>query len=77
MATPHDDLFHGTFQHARHAAGWLLAVLPAAMAGTVNWATLRPAPEKVRGRDLRQSVTDPVFVVELADGTRAFLLFEH
>ena len=60
MVTPHDDLFHFSFQQLRHAAAWLRWLLPAAVARAIEWASLRPAPEKLRGHAPRLSVADLV-----------------
>ena len=61
MVTPHDDLFHFTFQQLRHAAAWLRWLLPAAVVRATDWLNLRPAPEKLRGHALRLSIADLVF----------------
>ncbi len=74
MATPHDDLFHYTFQHPRHAAGWLRSVLPPALASAIDWSTLRAAPEKVHGHRVRQRITDIVFTAELQLGRHLLFL---
>ncbi|HZN41167.1 MAG TPA: Rpn family recombination-promoting nuclease/putative transposase [Planctomycetota bacterium] len=78
MATPHDDLFHFTFQHVRHAAGWMQSVLLAPLADAIDWSTLTPAPEKLQRATLRHQITDLVFSAELA-ATKAtlWLLAEH
>ncbi len=78
MATPHDDLFHFVFQHVRHAAPWLRSVLPQDVAEAINWSSLRPAPDKLRGQALRLSVADLVFYAE-RHSTRepVWLLVEH
>ena len=65
MTTPHDSLFHFTFRSARHAKGWLHSVLPDAVAAAIDWGTLRPAPEKVHGQQLRLRVTDVLFQARL------------
>ncbi|MEO6593886.1 MAG: Rpn family recombination-promoting nuclease/putative transposase [Planctomycetota bacterium] len=78
MATPHDDLFHRVFQHARHAAGWLRSVLPQALASAIDWSTLHATPEKVHGRRLRLRITDIVFAAELKrDRHSLYLVPEH
>ena len=78
MGTPHDVLFHFTFAHPRHAAGWLGTVLPAPLVAAIDWATLRAAPEKVHDQQLRLLITDKVFEVGLlATGQRLFVLPEH
>jgi hypothetical protein len=78
MAMPHDSLFHFTFGHPCHAAGWLRTILPAALVAAIDWATLRAAPEKVHGQQLRQLITDTVFEVALLrTGHRLFVLPEH
>ena len=78
MATPHDILFHFTFKHPRHAAGWLRTVMPGALVAALDWATLRAAPEKVHGQTLRLLIADTVFEVELLRARhRMFVLPEH
>ncbi|HEU4417551.1 MAG TPA: Rpn family recombination-promoting nuclease/putative transposase [Planctomycetota bacterium] len=77
-ATPHDSLFHFTFRHPRHSAGWLRTVMPAALVAAIDWATLREAPEKVHGQTLRLLITDNLFeVAMLPAGHRLFVLIEH
>jgi len=78
VATPHDDLFHSSFQHVRHAGSWLADVLPKALVRAVDWRSLRPAPEKLRDRQLRLSVPDLVFLVEDSrTRTPLWLVVEH
>ncbi|HZN40482.1 MAG TPA: Rpn family recombination-promoting nuclease/putative transposase [Planctomycetota bacterium] len=77
-ATPHDTLFHLTFQHPRHAAGWLRSVLPKELVAAIDWASLRAAPEKVHGDALRLQVTDILFEVALQPhGHALFVVPEH
>ena len=77
-ATPHDTLFHFTFQHPRHAAGWLRSVLPKELVAAIDWGSLRAAPEKVHGHALRLQVTDILFEVALLPhGHAAFVVPEH
>jgi len=77
-ATPHDTLFHFTFHHPRHAAGWFRTVMPKALVAAIDWATLRAAPEKVHGHTLRLLITDTLFAVELLGcGHSLFLVPEH
>ncbi|MFY9343525.1 MAG: Rpn family recombination-promoting nuclease/putative transposase [Planctomycetota bacterium] len=74
---PYDTLFHFTFQHAHHAAGWIRGVLPVGLVAAFDWSTLAPAPEKLHGRALRLRVADVLFTVALRDvGHRLFLLLE-
>ena len=78
MGNPHDTLFHFTFQHAQHAAGWLQTLLPTALVRRIRWNTLRPVPDRLHGRALRLSVGDVVFSVKYLEARgRAFLLVEH
>ncbi len=78
MGTPHDTLFHFTFQHPSHAGSWLRSILPAALVAALRWAALRPLPERVHGKALRFQVTDAVFTIKfVAVRGRAFLLLEH
>jgi predicted transposase YdaD len=78
LGTPHDTLFHFTFQHSIHAAAWLQSVLPPELVAALRWHTLRALPERVHGRALRFHVTDAVFTIKfVAVRGRAFLLLEH
>jgi len=78
VVIPHDDLFHVAFQHARHIAPWLRCVLPTAMVSTVDWRSLRPAPEKLRGQPLRLSIADLVFRAEQKHHTGpVWFVIEH
>lgn len=77
-AKPHDTLFHLTFHHAHHAAGWLRSVLPGPLAAAIDWASLHAAPEKVHGHALRFQVTDTLFEVALRPhGRSLFVVPEH
>ncbi len=78
VVIPHDDLFHFAFQHARHMAHWLQCVLPAAMTSAIDWGSLRPAPEKLRGQPLRLSIADLVFRAEQKhDRGPSWFVIEH
>lgn len=78
MATPHDDLFHFVFQDVRHAAAWLVSALPRPVGDRIDWASLKPAPDKLRGDNLRWSAADLVFAAE-CHGSRAavWIVAEH
>ncbi|HEU4417687.1 MAG TPA: Rpn family recombination-promoting nuclease/putative transposase [Planctomycetota bacterium] len=77
-AKPHDTLFHLTFHHAHHAAGWLRSVMPGPLAAAIDWASLRAAPEKVHGHALRFQVTDILFEAALRPhGRSLFVVPEH
>jgi predicted transposase/invertase (TIGR01784 family) len=77
-STPHDALFKATFSQPEHAAGALRAVLPAALAARIDFATLATVPGSFIDEALAGRHTDLLFSARLA-GRRAFLylLFEH
>ncbi len=77
MTTPHDTLFHAVFGQPRHAGGWLQCQLPIAIAQWVVWPSLRPAPERLDGLDLRLHVADVVHLGELTTGLTIGFLLEH
>ena len=78
VVTPHDDLFHFAFRHVRHVVPWLHCVLPAAVRCAVDWRSLQPAPEKLRGVPLRLSIADLVFRGTRArDASPVWFVVEH
>ena len=77
MTTPHDTLFHAVLGQPRHARGWLQSQLPITIAEWVVWTSLRPAPERLDGLDLRLHVADVVHLGELMSGLAVYFLLEH
>ncbi|HEX5052083.1 MAG TPA: Rpn family recombination-promoting nuclease/putative transposase [Planctomycetota bacterium] len=78
MHTPHDHLFHTTFRHPTHAAGWLRSILPRTIAEALDWSTLAPAAERVPSLRLRSHTADLVFVIQLrGSGRLVLLVIEH
>jgi hypothetical protein len=78
VATPHDELFRFTFQHARHAAPWFRSVLPPTLANAIDWQSLAPAPAVLQGETLRLQIADLVFHAERTGGRGpVWLLAEH
>jgi hypothetical protein len=78
VVTPHDDLFHFTFRHVRNVVPWLRCVLPTAVRAAVDWRSLQPAPEKLRGVPLRLSIADLVFRgAHAGDASPVWFVVEH
>ncbi|MFT3774167.1 MAG: Rpn family recombination-promoting nuclease/putative transposase [Minicystis sp.] len=75
---PHDALVRAAFSQTAHAAGFLLAVLPRAIAARVDFSTLTLRPGSFVDRALRRRHTDLLFSAKLA-GREAlvYVLFEH
>ena len=78
MASHHDALFRSTFSSISHATGLLKSVLPAELAASIDWSTLRLAPGELVDAHLSERRTDLLYEVELR-GVPAFLfvLLEH
>ena len=78
MQAPHDRLFQFTFRHARHATGWLQALLPAVLTAAVDWAQLAPASDRLPGQLLRRNEADGVLQAPLVgDDRSAVFVLEH
>lgn len=76
--TPHDSLFHFAFRWVRHARSWFRSLVAPQSAATIDWPSMTPAPEKVRGRQLRMKVTDLLFEARLLlTRHRLFFAPEH
>ncbi len=76
--TPHDSLFHFAFRWVRHVRSWFRSMVAPQGAAAIDWPSIVPAPEKVRGRQLRLQVTDLLFEVQLVHNHhRLFLSPEH
>jgi hypothetical protein len=77
MTTPHDNLFHFTFGKPGHAAAWIAFLLPPHVTDAIDWASLRTAPERIDGHDLRLHMADLVHRGALHDGPYINFLSEH
>jgi hypothetical protein len=84
IEAPHDTFFRAIFRHAAHTASWLAAVLPATIAGAIDWRTLVVGTDTVFGLRLHRHQADLVFTADLrgGDGLRGhgpplLLLIEH
>jgi len=76
--SPHDRLFHFTFRHPAHVAGWLAHALPNPVAHAIDWTSLIPASERLLGARLRPHLADLVFAARLRDHDHwLLLLVEH
>jgi hypothetical protein len=78
MRTVHDALFRATFQHARHAVGWLRSVLPPVLQEGIEWNSLRVVSDRVAGLRLWAYAADVVFTARLRGSRRRVLIVvEH
>jgi hypothetical protein len=78
VVTPHDDLFHFVFRHVRHVVPRLRCMLSAAVQAAVDWQSLQPAAEKLRGVPLRLSIADLVFrAARCSDPSPVWFVIEH
>jgi predicted transposase YdaD len=76
--SPHDAFFKQVFGVAENAVGELRAVLPAAVAARVDWATLQRVDGSCVDPDLSTSESDLVFSVRIsARRALVYILFEH
>src|SRR5688572_4709499 len=77
-STPHDALFKRTFSDPEHVRQELRAVLPPALLGPLDLATLRPCPGSFVDQALAGSHSDLLFSVELAGKPALlYLVYEH
>jgi predicted transposase/invertase (TIGR01784 family) len=78
-ATPHDALFKAVLGDPEHARGVLRAVVPAAVAESIDWTTLAHCPGSFIDPELVGSHTDLLFSAAWCGGNDAllYLLFEH
>lgn len=76
---PHDALFKAVFAQPEHARGELQEVLPAPVAGALDWTTLTHVPGSFVTPELAERHTDLLFSVQVRGGGDAlvYLLFEH
>lgn len=76
--TPHDSLFHFAFRWVRHARSWFRSLFAPHGQAAVDWPTMQPVAEKIRGRQLRLQVTDLLFDARLVGNQqKLFLIPEH
>ncbi len=74
VAQPHDHLFRLVFGDPEHAVPLLRSALPPAVAGAIDWRTLRRCARSHQGRRGRQTVCDVLFSARLRSG-RPLLLY--
>jgi len=76
--SPHDALVKEGFSVPEHAAAELKAVLPAALAESIEWATLRIESGSFVDKALEQSHSDLLYSVRLQnEQALLYVLFEH
>jgi predicted transposase/invertase (TIGR01784 family) len=75
---PHDKLFAATFSVPEHAAAFLQAKLPPAVAAAIGWGELLTLPGSFVDSQFKASQTDLLFSAPLGGREgRIYLLFEH
>lgn len=76
---PHDHFVREFLSEPAHAREFLSAVLPAALANTLDWAQLRGDPATFIDEDLREQHSDLLFSAPSRTGEpqQVYLLFEH
>jgi predicted transposase YdaD len=77
LGTPHDSLFHQLFAEPTNAAALLRAILPRAIAATVQWDTLTECSGLLFAPDLGKHEADLLFEARLRDGRTILFLIEH
>jgi predicted transposase/invertase (TIGR01784 family) len=79
IPNPHDLIFKAVFGQPEHARGALRAILPAALAETVDWSTIALQPGSFVDAALTHQHTDLLYAATWRDGGEAlvYLLFEH
>ena len=79
LNSPHDRFFKAVFGRAELAAEFLEQYLPADVAATMDWATLRPEKEAFLDPQLTQHPADLLYAVTLHGGEAGYVyvLFEH
>ncbi len=75
-STPHDALFKAVFERPEHAGALLRSVLPGAIVGAIDWATISLDSGTHVNSSLAETRSDLLFSVRLA-GVQAYLLLEH
>ena len=79
LNSPHDRFFKAIFSHTAVAAEFLQGYLPAAVAATLDWSTLRAEKDTFLDPQLMQHPADLLYAVNLCGGEPGYihLLFEH
>lgn len=78
LATPHDNLVHFTFRHARMAEPWLRSFFPPVLSAAIDWTTFLRAGERSQDLRLRAHVADLVFVARTHGEARQIaVVVEH
>ncbi len=79
LNNPHDRFFKTVFGRTEVAAEFLERYLPAEVAATLDWATLRPEKETFLDPQLTQHPADLLYAVTLHGGEAGYVyvLFEH
>ena len=79
LNNPHDRFFKAVFGRTEVAAEFLEQYLPADVAATVDWVTLRPEKEAFLDPQLTQHPADLLYAVTLHGGEAGYVyvLFEH
>jgi len=79
LNTPHDRFFKAVFGRTEVAAEFLGRYLPAEVAATLNWATLRAEKDAFLDPELGQHLADLLYAVDLHGGGTGYVhvLFEH
>jgi predicted transposase/invertase (TIGR01784 family) len=77
--SPHDALFKAALGRPEHARGVLHAVMPVALAETLDWSTLTLQPGSFVDSTLAAQHTDLLYSAASRDGaeTLVYVLFEH
>jgi predicted transposase/invertase (TIGR01784 family) len=79
IPNPHDALVKAVLGKPEHARGVLRAVLPAALAETLDWSTLTLCPGSFVDLALKEQHTDLLYSATWRDGGEllVYFLFEH
>jgi predicted transposase/invertase (TIGR01784 family) len=79
ISNPHDALFKVIFDKPEHARGPLLSIVPAAVAGALDWSMLTLRPGSFVDTALAQQHTDLLYSTRWRGGGKAlvYFLFEH
>jgi predicted transposase YdaD len=75
---PHDTIFKAAFEHPAHAAGLFRDLLPASLAGVIDWDTLTLEPGSFVDPSLSKSHSDLLFSAKLSgQKVLLYVLLEH
>jgi len=79
LHNPHDRFFKAVFGRTEVAAEFLARYLPAEVAATLDWATLRAEKDSFLDPALTQHQADLLYGVDLRGGGTGYVhvLFEH